>query len=241
MAASGFPPKTPYSGAQPDLQNCSPYSTIIRRSSGVAPVVHQPLGRRVPGRRGRDRPVADQPEVERRVDPRGARREALGVAEQQVRTVPCGNRNQTQCDHTSSFSHGVKRPACRARAAAAASACTPPPISAIGLHGIGDPHAPRRAPRGRRSASCTRPRRPTSAARTSRRHAHASAGRATHSANGAAAAARSRRGGGRRSRRRTSGAATPAASTVTRDRADGGRAGAQTGASGECAAPATTR
>ena len=37
MAASGFPPKTPYRGAQPDLQKCSPYSTIIRRSSGVRP------------------------------------------------------------------------------------------------------------------------------------------------------------------------------------------------------------
>ena len=37
MAANGFPPRTPYRGAQPCFQNCSPYSTIIRRSSGVSP------------------------------------------------------------------------------------------------------------------------------------------------------------------------------------------------------------
>ncbi len=36
MAARGFPPRTPYRGAQPDFQNCSPYSTIMRRSSGRA-------------------------------------------------------------------------------------------------------------------------------------------------------------------------------------------------------------
>ena len=37
IAASGFPPRKPYSGSQLDFQNCSPYSTIIRRSSGVRP------------------------------------------------------------------------------------------------------------------------------------------------------------------------------------------------------------
>ena len=37
MAASGLPPRKPYSGVQPDCQNSSPYSTIIRRSSGVPP------------------------------------------------------------------------------------------------------------------------------------------------------------------------------------------------------------
>ena len=49
-----------------------------------APVVHVALGRRVPGRRGRHRPVAEQPDVERRVDAGGAALEALGVAEDQV-------------------------------------------------------------------------------------------------------------------------------------------------------------
>ena len=49
-----------------------------------AAVLHVPLGRRVPRRRGRDRPVADQPDVERRVDPRGAAVDALGVAQDQV-------------------------------------------------------------------------------------------------------------------------------------------------------------
>jgi hypothetical protein len=37
MAARGFPPSKPYSRAQPEPQNCSPYSTIMRRSSGVVP------------------------------------------------------------------------------------------------------------------------------------------------------------------------------------------------------------
>ncbi len=37
MAASGLPPRTPYRGAQPERQKCSPYSTIMRRSSGVRP------------------------------------------------------------------------------------------------------------------------------------------------------------------------------------------------------------
>ena len=37
MAASGFPPRKPYIGCQLDFQNCSPYSYIIRRSSGVRP------------------------------------------------------------------------------------------------------------------------------------------------------------------------------------------------------------
>ena len=42
MAARGLPPRKPYRGAQPDLQNCSPYSTIIRRSSGVRPSAIRP-------------------------------------------------------------------------------------------------------------------------------------------------------------------------------------------------------
>ena len=54
MAARGLPPRKLYRGAHPDFQNCSPYSTIIRRSSGVRPSRHQALRGRVPGRRGRD-------------------------------------------------------------------------------------------------------------------------------------------------------------------------------------------
>ena len=37
MAARGLPPRKPYSGPQPEPQNSSPYSTIMRRSSGVRP------------------------------------------------------------------------------------------------------------------------------------------------------------------------------------------------------------
>ena len=37
MAARGLPPRKPYRGPQPDPQNSSPYSTIMRRSSGVSP------------------------------------------------------------------------------------------------------------------------------------------------------------------------------------------------------------
>jgi len=42
MAARGLPPRKPYRGAQPDFQKCSPYSTIIRRSSGVRPSAIRP-------------------------------------------------------------------------------------------------------------------------------------------------------------------------------------------------------
>ena len=72
MAASGLPPRTLYRGSQPSFQNCSPYSTIIRRIGDVAASPSRPVQRRVPGRRRRHAPVADQPEVEHRVGQRRA-------------------------------------------------------------------------------------------------------------------------------------------------------------------------
>ena len=43
MAARGLPPSKPYRRTQPDPQNSSPYSTIMRRSSGVMPSSIRPL------------------------------------------------------------------------------------------------------------------------------------------------------------------------------------------------------
>ena len=83
MAARGLPPSKPYRGFQPEPQNCSPYSTIIRRSSGVSPSSIRPGARGVPRRRRRDGPVADQAEVERRVDVRRRAREPVAVAIEQ--------------------------------------------------------------------------------------------------------------------------------------------------------------
>ena len=53
------------------------------------------LLRRVPRRRGRQRPVADEPEVEDRVDLRGAARELVAPAEEQVGDRPVRARRTT--------------------------------------------------------------------------------------------------------------------------------------------------
>ena len=96
---------------------------------GRPPVLHQALGRRVPGWRGRDRPVADESDVERRVDPRRTAREPLGAAEQQVQHRAVGNANQNQCDQTSSFSHALKLPGVPSARCRRRVGVTPPPSS----------------------------------------------------------------------------------------------------------------
>ena len=227
MAARGLPPRKPYSGAQPDFQNCSPYSTIIRRSSGVRPSSIRPCARGVPGRGGRDRPVAEQPEVERRVDVRGARagscsgwrRSRYGdraVREQRTRPsattrAPSPRRWKLPGVPSARCSRSVGvvptaddagRPApgrrpCTRRSSASGSSLG---ISYVGQVGPHLQHA-------RADVARARARDQDARARTGR-----------------AAAAPGTTGGGSFSRRRTSGAATPAASAVTRGRADGGRA-----------------
>ena len=78
-----------------------------------------PRPRGEPRRRGRDHPVADHPEVEDGVHPRGPGREECGRRSRRNATVACGTRNQIQCDQTSTWSAAPPPPAGRARAAAA--------------------------------------------------------------------------------------------------------------------------
>ena len=179
------------------------------------PVVHQARPRRVPGRRRRDGPVADQRRgrTSRRCAPRRAGTAPGGAAAGRA-TVPCGNRNQSQCDHTSSFSQRRNRRRGRApleperRRLAGAE-------EAVDAHRVGDPHAPLERlgvvvghlvgrDVGPHLKHAGRPRR-----------ARACAGGGRRARTGAAAAVAVTTGGGSLRRRRTSGAATPAASAVT--------------------------
>ena len=157
MAARGLPPRKPYSEAQRDLQNSSPYSTIMRRSSGRAAVVHQTLARGVPRRRGRHGPVADEPEVERRVDVRGAAREAVAVAQQQEqRRSRAGTRNHSQWrpDERLLPRREARRAWPNARCRRSVGV-VPRPERAVDAHRIGDADAPLERRRDRRWASRT--------------------------------------------------------------------------------------
>ena len=244
MAARGLPPRKPYSGAQPDFQNSSPYSTIIRRNSGRLAVLHQATLCGVPGRRGRDGPVADQSEVERRVHPDGAEREAIRPAHEQVQDGAVRDHEPHPVAPDQHLLEGVEaaggaegalqphgRRACRGRSG---GRLAPGRRRARGA----------RAPRGRRWASRSPPGRPTSAARTCPRHARASAGPGRTGRRRALQAAASTTGGLSAKRRRASGAATPAASAAAaaaRMRADRRKRASISGARRPPGAPARPR
>ena len=216
MAARGLPPRTPYSEAQrgaPELPRRTRPSCAAAPACGRRP--SDPCARRTTAARSA-RPSSRR--ARGRTWRRRARRRAgsgRGGAAAGTATVPWGNANHSQWrPHERLLPRREARPACRARAAAAASA------SCRG-RARGPPARDRRraraarAPRDRRWASRTWPRRPTSAARTRRRRARACAGRGRTARTGAVAAVAVTTGGGRRRRRRTSGAAMPAASAVT--------------------------
>ena len=209
-----------------DFQNCSPYSTIIRRSSGVRPSSISPRCGGVPRRRGRDRPVADHAEVERRVDraaaPRGncSRWRSSTYGDGPVRER---EPDPVRPDQRPSPS-ALKRPGVPNARCSRSVGVVPPPISLSTLTGIVDPHPRARARSGRRWASGTWPGRPTSAARTSPTSRARERGTRTQSANGVAAAAAITTGGLRRSRRRSERRREAGGEHRAGGRADGGRA-----------------
>ena len=106
------------------------------------PVLHQALGRRVPGWRGRDRPVADESEVERRVDPRRPSGEPLGAAEQQVQHRAVGEREPEPVRPDEQLLPRLEAARGAERALQAQGRRHPAAEQPVGLHGVGDLHAP---------------------------------------------------------------------------------------------------
>ena len=157
--------------------------------------------RRVPRRRGRERPVDDDAEVEHRVDQRAPRAGSARGGAAACRRPSRAGRGTTPSAPTrapcrrGAIAPGLASARCRRSVGQLAE-----PERAVDAHRVVDAHARARAPRDRRGASrrsrCT----PTSAARRPRRRARASAAHATHSATGAAAAAAVTTGGGIRTR-----------------------------------------
>ena len=119
MAASGLPPEQTVERLPARrFQNCSPYSTIMRRTRGAARVAEpRPCSAAYQGGAVGSSPVDERAEVEDGVDERGGAAEALAVAQRaRRRASPCGTRNQIQCAQTSS----LVEPAQPARARASA-------------------------------------------------------------------------------------------------------------------------
>ncbi len=109
---------------------------------GRAAVLHVALGGGVPGRSGRDRPVADQPDVERRVDPRGAAVHPLGVAQDQVQDGPVREREPDPVRPHEQLLPGAEAAGGAERALQAQRRRHAAADQLVDLHRVGDLHPP---------------------------------------------------------------------------------------------------
>jgi hypothetical protein len=109
---------------------------------GGPAVVHPPARGGVPGRRGRHRPVADQAEVERRVQQRRAARELIAVAQEQERRGAVRDEEPDPVRPDQRPLDGVDPPGRPNARCSRSVGVIPPPISLSTLTGIVDPHPP---------------------------------------------------------------------------------------------------
>ena len=210
----------------------APYSTIMRRTRGVAASPSAPSCAAYHGGAVGKRPVADRARGRRRrrsARPRAGT--ARGGAAARRRRSPWGTRNHIQCAHTSSLLAaadavaGAREPRCRRSVGQLARARAP----GRSRHRVVAPAPGARAPRGRRWASRRRRCRRTSAARrcaTSRARRAA----ARHAqGDGRRGGGGDHDGGGSRRRLRTSGTGGADRDGTPRGGANGVRTGARGG------------
>ena len=106
-----------------------------------AAVLHQALLGRVPRRSGRDHPVADDPDVERRVDPRRGLRELVTVLDQHVRDGPVREREPHPVRPDQELLPELElAPACSSARCSRSVGVVPKPIVLSTLTGYVDPH-----------------------------------------------------------------------------------------------------
>ena len=141
MAASGFPPEKTVQCTPPGPPELLAVLDHHAAQLGCAAVVHEALRRRVPGRRGGHRPVADHADVERRVQQRGAAREALAVAHQQIGGGPVGDVEPHPVRPHEQPLETVDAPRAPERALQAQRRRVPEPEHGVRAHRVGDAHA----------------------------------------------------------------------------------------------------
>ncbi len=171
-----------------------------------------------PRRRRRRQPVEARADVEHRVGQRGGAREAGGAAQQHVGD---GAVRDGEPRPVRPHEHAIERapfarrrgPTRRERALQAHGRQLAEPERAVGDRSGSESACAAPARRRRRAATCTRPRTPTSAARTRRCRACASGARRRTGRRARRTRRPARRSAGAGTRLRASGAATPAATT----------------------------